>query len=69
MINGKSAALEETQDVDYYQFQDNRRAPPAPIQTSISDTRRVGVAPPPVQQTQSEYIDQGEMQRREQSRY
>lgn len=59
VINGKSEALEETQDVDYYQFQDNRRAPPAPIQTSISDTRRVGVAPPPVQQSQSQQRQSG----------
>ena len=60
MINGNSpapaasAVSEDTgrrsEDVDYYQFQDNRRAPPVPIQTGIPDNRRVGVAQPPQQQ-------------------
>ena len=66
VINGNSgpapAVSEDTrprsEDVDYYQFQDNRRAPPVPIQTGIPDNRRVGVAGPPPQGQQRQPIPQ-----------
>ena len=66
VINGNSgpapAVSEDTrprsEDVDYYQFQDNRRAPPAPIQTGIPDNRRVGVAGPPPQGQQRQPLPQ-----------
>jgi len=64
VINGKSpapaapAVSEDTRprkdDGDYNQFQDNRRAPPVPIQTGIPNNRRVGVAPPPPPQVQQQ---------------
>jgi len=68
VINGNSpapaaSAVNEdnrprSEDVDYYQFQDNRRAPPVPIQTGIPDNRRVGVAPPQPGQQQRQPLPQ-----------
>jgi len=73
VINGNSgpapAVSEDTrprsEDVDYYQFQDNRRAPPAPIQTGIPDNRRVGVAGPPPQGQQRQPLPQPPSQQRQ----
>ena len=56
------------ESVDYYQFQDNRRAPPAPIQTGIPNNRRVGVAGPQQgqQRQQPQPLPRGPPPRRQQ---
>lgn len=60
VINGGNSPAPEapvvSEDADYYQFQDNRRAPPVPIQTGIPNNRRVGVAPPQQVQQQRQSL-------------